>query len=66
MNRDRAEAAYRRSDLFERRRTLMQQWADPARASPECPASQLACGPRPAFSNDAAACSGPIQGRVLV
>ena len=25
---NRAEAAYARSDLFERRRTLMQQWAD--------------------------------------
>ena len=28
VNSDRVEAAYRRSDLFERRRTLMQQWAD--------------------------------------
>lgn len=28
VNRDRVEAAYRRSDLFERRRMLMQQWAD--------------------------------------
>ena len=28
VNSDRTEAAYRRSDLFERRRTLMQQWAD--------------------------------------
>ena len=28
INGDRVEAAYRRSDLFERRRTLMQQWAD--------------------------------------
>ncbi|MXY17349.1 MAG: site-specific integrase [Gammaproteobacteria bacterium] len=28
VNRDRVEAAYRRSDLFERRRTLMQDWAD--------------------------------------
>ncbi len=28
VNNDRVEAAYRRSDLFERRRTLMQQWAD--------------------------------------
>ncbi len=28
VNGDRVEAAYRRSDLFERRRTLMQQWAD--------------------------------------
>ena len=28
VNYDRTEAAYRRSDLFERRRTLMQQWAD--------------------------------------
>ena len=28
VNRDRVEAAYRRSDLFNRRRTLMQQWAD--------------------------------------
>ena len=28
VNRDRVEVAYRRSDLFERRRTLMQQWAD--------------------------------------
>ena len=28
VNNDRTEAAYRRSDLFERRRTLMQQWAD--------------------------------------
>ena len=28
VNRDRVEAAYRRSDLFERRRILMQQWAD--------------------------------------
>ncbi len=28
VNRDRVEAAYRRSDLFDRRRTLMQQWAD--------------------------------------
>ena len=28
VNRDRVEAAYRRSDLFQRRRTLMQQWAD--------------------------------------
>ena len=28
VNSDRVEAAYRRSDLFERRRSLMQQWAD--------------------------------------
>ena len=28
VNNDRVEAAYRRSDLFERRRILMQQWAD--------------------------------------
>ena len=28
VNSDRVEAAYRRSDLFERRRMLMQQWAD--------------------------------------
>ena len=28
VNNDRTEAAYRRTDLFERRRTLMQQWAD--------------------------------------
>ena len=28
VNNDRTEAAYHRSDLFERRRTLMQQWAD--------------------------------------
>ena len=28
VNSDRVEAAYRRSDLLERRRTLMQQWAD--------------------------------------
>jgi len=27
MNRDRAEAAYRRSDLFEWRRALTEQWA---------------------------------------
>ena len=28
VNSDRVEAAYRRSDLFERRHLLMQQWAD--------------------------------------
>ena len=28
VNSDRVEADYRRSDLFERRRILMQQWAD--------------------------------------
>ncbi len=28
VNGDRLEAAYRRTELFERRRTLMQQWAD--------------------------------------
>ena len=28
VNGDRVEAVYRRSDLFERRRILMQQWAD--------------------------------------
>ena len=28
VNNDRVEAAYRRTDLFDRRRTLMQQWAD--------------------------------------
>ena len=28
VNGDRVEAAYRRSDLYERRRVLMQQWAD--------------------------------------
>ena len=28
VNSDRVEAAYRRSDLFERHRLLMQQWAD--------------------------------------
>ena len=28
VNSDRVEAAYRRSDLFERRRELMQEWAD--------------------------------------
>ncbi|MCY4056838.1 MAG: integrase, partial [Gammaproteobacteria bacterium] len=27
VNRDRVEAAYRRSDLFERRRALMEQWS---------------------------------------
>jgi len=27
VNRDRVEAAYRRTDLFERRRALMEQWA---------------------------------------
>jgi len=27
VNRDRLEAAYRRSDLFERRRALMEQWS---------------------------------------
>ncbi|MDE3262264.1 MAG: hypothetical protein OYL41_09815 [Acidobacteriota bacterium] len=27
VNRDRVEAAYRRSDLFERRRALMEPWA---------------------------------------
>ena len=33
INSDRVEAAYRRSELFERRRTLMQQWADYLAAS---------------------------------
>ena len=33
VNGDRVEAAYRRSDLFERRRVLMQQWADYIAAS---------------------------------
>ena len=28
INSDRVEAAYRRTDLFERRRELMQQWDD--------------------------------------
>lgn len=28
VNNKRTEAAYQRTDLFERRRTLMQQWAD--------------------------------------
>ena len=28
VNSDRVEAAYRRTDLFERRRLLMQDWAD--------------------------------------
>ena len=28
VNSDRVEAAYRRSDLFDRRRTLMQEWAE--------------------------------------
>ena len=28
VNNDRVEAAYRRSDLFERRRILMREWAD--------------------------------------
>ena len=28
VNRDRVEAACMRTDLFERRRVLMQQWAD--------------------------------------
>ena len=28
VNSDRVEAAYRRTDLFEKRRTLMQEWAD--------------------------------------
>ena len=28
VNNDRVEAAYQRSDLFDRRRQLMQQWAD--------------------------------------
>lgn len=28
VNNDRTSAAYRRTDLFERRRTLMQQWAN--------------------------------------
>ena len=28
VNNDRVEAAYRRTDLFERRRKLMQEWAD--------------------------------------
>ena len=34
VNGDRVEAAYRRSDLFERRRVLMQQWADYVGARP--------------------------------
>ena len=38
VNSDRVEAAYRRTDLFERRRALMEQWAvflaEPARSSP--------------------------------
>ena len=33
VNRDRVEAACMRSDLFERRRVLMQQWADFVAAS---------------------------------
>ena len=33
VNSDRVEAAYRRSDLFERRRSLMLQWADYLAAS---------------------------------
>ena len=41
VNSDRVEAAYRRSDLFERRRTLMQQWADYLADS----RSQLSDGP---------------------
>ena len=28
VNNDRVEAAYRRSDLFERRRDLMEDWSD--------------------------------------
>ena len=28
VNSDRVEAAYRRSDLFDRRRDLMAEWAD--------------------------------------
>ena len=28
VNNDRTKPDYRRTDLFERRRTLMQQWAD--------------------------------------
>ena len=35
-NSDRVEAAYRRTDLFERRRTLMQQWADYLAHTPDC------------------------------
>ena len=42
VNRDPVAAAYRRSDLFERRRPLMEQWAEflaePARSSLEFPA----------------------------
>ena len=33
VNSDPVEAAYRRSDLFERRRELMQQWSDYVSAS---------------------------------
>ena len=38
VNNDRTEAAYRRTDLFERRRTLMQQWANYLAATAEPPA----------------------------
>lgn len=45
VNGDRVEAAYRRSDLFERRRTLMQQWSDYIATHPERHSDRPA-GPR--------------------
>ncbi len=43
VNNDRTEAAYRRTDLFHRRRVLMQQWADYLAAT----ARETASGPPP-------------------
>ncbi len=40
-NRDKVEAAYARSDLIDRRRVLMQQWADHAMRSPAAKVSKL-------------------------
>lgn len=40
-NRDRVEAAYARSDLIDRRRVLMAQWADHAMAMPAAKVSKL-------------------------
>ena len=43
VNSDRVEAAYRRSDLFEKHRELMQEWADYLAPAPTVqPASSLA------------------------
>ena len=61
--RNRVEAAYARSDLFERQRTLMDDWARYLAQGIGCPPPGPARRPRPGQARDRATPEGPRPSR---